>query len=411
MSTYHHALVEPDAIHPVAFVGGTDPSGTPANNVAAHKLWIDTTGSTFKIKKRNATNDGWDIVASLTHADLTGLTTGDPHTQYLAKALGTVKGDVLVYNGSAWVALPAGTDGFLLAADSTAAEGVAWQSGDVLGAHVISDAGVDMTQEPVLDFVGFTLADVPGTPGVTRVTNAGIINPMTTQDDIIIGGAAGAPARLAKGSNGQSLGINGSGHLYWYTPAAPGTGTVTSVDVSVAPSGIFDVSGGPITGAGTIAISMDTQTANKVLASATSGGAATPAFRALVAADIPTNLRRMSIAFQFGDGTNAIDSSTEREQWLELNFDCTIEGHTLLADSVGSIVVDLWKDVYANYPPTNADSICAAAKPTLASTQKAQDSTLTGWTTALARGDILKVHIDSASTVKACTLTLRIIKT
>lgn len=65
-----------------------------------------------------------------------------------------------------------------------------------------------------------------------------------------------------------------------------GSGTVTSVDVSSV-SGLLTSSGGPITSSGTIALSLNSQTANKVFASATSGGSATPSFRALVAADIP----------------------------------------------------------------------------------------------------------------------------
>jgi len=38
---------------------------------------------------------------------------------------------------------------------------------------------------------------------------------MTAANDLIIGGTSGAPARLAKGSNGQWLGINTSGNLAW----------------------------------------------------------------------------------------------------------------------------------------------------------------------------------------------------
>ena len=43
---------------------------------------------------------------------------------------------------------------------------------------------------------------------------AGMENPMTAADDLIIGGADGAPARLAKGSNGQVLQVGSSG-LEW----------------------------------------------------------------------------------------------------------------------------------------------------------------------------------------------------
>lgn len=82
-----------------------------------------------------------------------------------------------------------------------------------------------------------------------------------------------------------------SGAAVWKettTPASgPGSGSVTSVALTASPSGIFDVSGSPITGAGTLALSMDDQNANLVLAGPTTGAAAQPAFRALVAADLP----------------------------------------------------------------------------------------------------------------------------
>lgn len=65
----------------------------------------------------------------------------------------------------------------------------------------------------------------------------------------------------------------------------PATGSVTSVALTV-PS-FLSVAGSPIVGAGTLAITLATESANAVLAGPTSGGAATPAFRALVAADLP----------------------------------------------------------------------------------------------------------------------------
>lgn len=70
------------------------------------------------------------------------------------------------------------------------------------------------------------------------------------------------------------------------TGGGGGSGTVTSVDVSV-PS-ILTISGNPITTAGTLAFDLATQNANLVLAGPTTGSAATPTFRSLVIADIPT---------------------------------------------------------------------------------------------------------------------------
>jgi len=64
-----------------------------------------------------------------------------------------------------------------------------------------------------------------------------------------------------------------------------GSGTVTSVALTV-PSDL-SVSGSPITTSGTLAITRNAQSANTALMGPTSGGAATPAYRALVAADTP----------------------------------------------------------------------------------------------------------------------------
>ena len=96
---------------------------------------------------------------------------------------------------------------------------------------------------------------------------------------------------------------------------------------------------------------------------------------------------------------------------LRVPFSGTINSVTLLADQTGSIVVDIWKDSYASYPPTVADSICASAKPTLSSAEKSEDTTLTGWTTAITAGDILRFNVDSATTVQNVTLILKVTKT
>ena len=84
----------------------------------------------------------------------------------------------------------------------------------------------------------------------------------------------------------------------------------------------------------------------------------------------------------------------------------TITKVTLLADVSGSAVCDIWKDTYANFPPTVGDSICASAKPTLSSAIKYEDSTLTGWTTSITAGDVLGFYLTSCSTITQLTLQL-----
>jgi hypothetical protein len=114
------------------------------------------------------------------------------------------------------------------------------------------------------------------------------------------------------------------------------------------------------------------------------------------------------ITFIIDGGGSAI--TTGQKGHLEIPFKCQIQRVTLLADQSGSIVIDIWKDSYANFPPTVADSITASAKPTLSSAQKYQDSTLTGWTTTINAGDILAFNVDSASTVTRVTLSLKVKK-
>lgn len=95
---------------------------------------------------------------------------------------------------------------------------------------------------------------------------------------------------------------------------------------------------------------------------------------------------------------------------VQVPFAGTINSVTLLADQTGSIVVDIWKDTYANFPPTVADSICASAKPTLSSARKSENTTLSGWTTSVAAGDTFLFNVDSASTVQNVTLILKVTK-
>jgi hypothetical protein len=78
----------------------------------------------------------------------------------------------------------------------------------------------------------------------------------------------------------------------------------------------------------------------------------------------------------------------------------------MLADQSGSIVVDIWEDTYANYPPTDADSITASAVPTITTAVKSQDSTLTGWTTAIVGGSTLRYNVDSVTTIQRVTVSL-----
>ena len=105
-----------------------------------------------------------------------------------------------------------------------------------------------------------------------------------------------------------------------------------------------------------------------------------------------------------------IDTTTTgaKKLFLPVDYACTITGWQLLPNTSGSVVIDIWKDTYANYFPTVADSITGSAKPTISSSDKASSTTLTGWTTALAAGDIIEVNVDLATTITKVTLHLTV---
>lgn len=124
------------------------------------------------------------------------------------------------------------------------------------------------------------------------------------------------------------------------------------------------------------------------------------------AAGARTNLgvAASTIQFLIDGGGSAI--TTGVKGYVEIPFDCTIVGVRALADQSGSIVVDIWKDSYANYPPVDADSITASAPVTISAATKSQDTTLTGWTTSLTEGQVLGFNVDSATTITRATIVL-----
>ncbi len=110
------------------------------------------------------------------------------------------------------------------------------------------------------------------------------------------------------------------------------------------------------------------------------------------------------MSIQIGNGVEVI--TTGVKGYIEIPFDCELEAYRLVGDVSGSMVIDLWKDTFANFPPTGGDSICGTTKPNLSSEQRKENTSLIGWTKTWSKGDWLAVNVDSAATVKQATLSL-----
>lgn len=170
--------------------------------------------------------------------------------------------------------------------------------------------------------------------------------------------------------------------------AAVSSGAITNTEVS-ASAAIVDTKLATIS------------TAGKVSGAALTGLASVPSG----AGSLP-NVNMGVGEFCFNIGTVETYMSTGIKGDIRFPYAVTITGVYLFANTSGSLVIDLWKDTYANFPPTVADTICASAKPTLSSASKYTDTTLSGWTTSVTAGDIIRVNVDSATTIGQCLLVL-----
>lgn len=130
-----------------------------------------------------------------------------------------------------------------------------------------------------------TMLSIPTSSSPLPVNSGGTGLSSLTANNVILGNGTGNVLFVAPGTSGNVLTSNGT----TWTSAAPATsGTVTSValaDGSTTP--IYTISGSPVTTSGTLTLTLSTKAANLVFAGPTTGAAAQPTFRSLVAADLP----------------------------------------------------------------------------------------------------------------------------
>ena len=169
--------------------------------------------------------------------------------------------------------------------------------------------GLLLSLAPVAAFAActgqFTTAEVCANPTGSTAVPTG--TPLTTLLDRLYGSNAGTiiyrgptswQSLTGNISGTQILSENGSGVPSWITVS--GTGTVTSVGLS-APSE-FTVSGSPVTSTGTLTFVEANESANKIAAGPTSGGAAPWSFRGLVIGDFPSIAANTVIGNGTGSG-------------------------------------------------------------------------------------------------------------
>lgn len=115
-----------------------------------------------------------------------------------------------------------------------------------------------------------------------------------------------------------------------------------------------------------------------------------------------------SFGITIDGGGSAITTGTKG--FIRIPYNCTITGWSLLSENSGSIVIDVWKDTYANYPPTVSDSIAGSEKPTLTSAIKNENLAVTTWSTNIVAGDIIGFSVTSVTSVQKVYLSINTVK-
>ena len=117
-------------------------------------------------------------------------------------------------------------------------------------------------------------------------STGGIPNVFTTEGQLVYQHSSAATA-LNVGTNGACLVSNGTDPVWGSCSGTGNPGTVTSVAMTL-PS-FLSLTGSPITTAGTLAVTLASETANTFHA-APNGSAGAPTFRLIVAADLPSSI-------------------------------------------------------------------------------------------------------------------------
>ncbi len=236
---------------------------------------------------------------------------------------------------------------------------------DRVNALVIAGTGITKVYDDVANTL--TIAATGG--------GGGMANPMTTPADIIVGGTAGAPARLAKGTAGQVLTVDSTTGLLAYATPTPGgmaDPTTTKGDL--------------ITRNATVTTRLSVGTNGHLLTADSAEATGVKWSAAPVSASLGGWSSVIGVA-----GTALVGG-----EYLsyEVPFGCTLTAVRAWSPVSGSATVTVSRATYAALPTFTALGSLAITTAT-----KAEDTALTGWTaTAIASGDWLRLQVTGTPT-------------
>jgi hypothetical protein len=204
------------------------------------------------------------------------------------------------------------------------------------------------------------LEDASQVTGRLGIANGGTGQNITnlTAGAVLYSDGTNLALQTPSGTNGQVLTSTGGGAPTWTT--VTGVGTVTSVGLSLP--NIFDVTGSPVTAAGTLTGDFVVQTANTVFAGPSTGSDDVPTFRTLVNADLQhstttvgsttltlgstvTALAGLDTVTVTGNPTNALELAPKQyvdsvAQGLDVKASCKYASTANVASISGVLTID-----------------------------------------------------------------------
>lgn len=114
-----------------------------------------------------------------------------------------------------------------------------------------------------------------------------------------------------------------------------------------------------------------------------------------------------TIVAQLDNGATVLDGTIFVEGRVHATGNITEA--SLVSKVAGSVSIDVYHATYANYPTFT--KISASAPLAIVNGYKYDDTTLTGWTVAVADGDFIRLVVTSATTITRATAALKIQRT
>ena len=253
---------------------------------------------------------------------------------------------------------------------------------------------------------------------ITNPTDGQTISILWQQDStghsvVIAPNIVGAPpVDTAPNSSTSYILTYNAADATWYAPTESGApGVVTSVGLAL-PS-IFTVAGSPVTSAGTLTATLATEPANDVFAGPTSGSAAAPTFRALVAADLPLATSSSFGAVEPDNSTititagviSAVHSGTVSSVGLSLPSQFTVSGSPVTSSGVLTAVManesanSVWSGPTSGSPAAPTFRALVAADLPLATSSSFGAVEPDNSTITIAAGVISAVHSGTVTSV------------